>query len=597
MRFCFVSTHRGSHFMTELLSAMAAATESAGHAAELVFDEFPPLREECIYVVIPHEFHAWGKPGGFPDRPQRERTIALCTENPGTEWFDATYELVPELAAAVSINRSSAAELQRRGVRCEHIQLGYVPQWDTWSGDATAQRPLDVLYLGAADPRRDPLLAGLGKELSVRECELLIPPLEPRTAPRPDFLTGSEKYHRLRSAKVLLNLHRTTSASLEWMRFIEAICNGCVVVSEPCLDNEPLIPGEHFVQASADRIALAVNTVLDDPDRLRQIRACAYEFIRGELPMQHAGERLGKLASELPREPPAAHGSRFADAHGTHAPPQLPQPRTRQPPPSVRAKRGWLRSLPARTANRLSRPTIVATTPCYPAAAPRISVLAVCRPDEKIESLESVAEAFDGSLELLVLDWQTDDRSTTTHERFVRDRPWLPAMLLRQSASRGRGHSLNMLTERSRGDYVFVLGAGCGIYPSALKRLVATLDADPSAFFCYPMVAAFDGDRPTQLLGSLPWEPERLKRGNWIDDTALLRRERLLALGGYCTDPRLAGWEGFELWCRCAESGGRGAHVPQVLAWRRAGVVPGTSEMWTLMRARFPRLLGDRKDD
>src|SRR5437016_3412550 len=104
MRFCFVSTSRGSHFMTELLAAIAAATRAAGHDADLVFDEFPTLPAECVYVVIPHEFHAWCDPRGFPNPGQLARTIALSTENPGTEWFEATHELLPQFAAAVSIN-------------------------------------------------------------------------------------------------------------------------------------------------------------------------------------------------------------------------------------------------------------------------------------------------------------------------------------------------------------------------------------------------------------------------------------------------------------------------------------------------------------
>ena len=301
MNFCFVTTRRGSYFMTELLSAVAGATESAGHTTELAFDAFPPRGDGCVYVVIPHEFHAWGDPHGFPDASQRARTIALCTENPGTEWFEQTYELVAEFAAAVSINRSSAAELRRRGVRCEHLQLGYSPSWDTWHRDEGFERPIDVLYLGAADPRRDPLLAGIGGELWMRECQFLVPPLEPRTRPRPDFLKEADKYHRLRSAKVLLNLHRTTSSALEWMRFLEAICNGCVVVSEPCLDSEPLVADEHFLTAGVEQIADVVNGLLDEPERLRQLREQAYDFVRDALPMRPAVERLATLAAELPQ--------------------------------------------------------------------------------------------------------------------------------------------------------------------------------------------------------------------------------------------------------------------------------------------------------
>jgi hypothetical protein len=38
MHFCLVSTGRGSHFMTELLSAISAATAEAGHDVELAFE-------------------------------------------------------------------------------------------------------------------------------------------------------------------------------------------------------------------------------------------------------------------------------------------------------------------------------------------------------------------------------------------------------------------------------------------------------------------------------------------------------------------------------------------------------------------------------
>jgi Glycosyl transferases group 1 len=315
MRFCFLSTRRGSHFMTELLAALADACAEAGHSTELAFDAYPPLAMadgETVYVAIPHELHAHGDPAGLPDARQRARTIALCTENPGTPWFEQTLGLVTEFAAAVSINRSSAAALQRRGVPCAHIQLGYVPAWDTWRRDEHTHRPIDVLYLGAADPRRDPLLPGIARGLSARECQFLVPPLEVRTAPRPDFITGIDKYHRLRSSCVLLNLHRTTSRAFEWMRFLEAICNGCVVVSEPSLDSEPLLPGEHFLEADVAHIASVVEELLDDPARLVELRERAYDFVRRELPMRPAVERLAELAAELPREPAAKGDSRVA---------------------------------------------------------------------------------------------------------------------------------------------------------------------------------------------------------------------------------------------------------------------------------------------
>jgi hypothetical protein len=72
----------------------------------------------------------------------------------------------------------------------------------------------------------------------------------------------------------------------------------------------------------------------------------------------------------------------------------------------------------------------------------------------------------------------------------------------------------------------------------------------------------------------------------------LIRRGRLLDLGGYTTDPSLAGCEDFDLLCKCAEAGGVGVHLPEVLGWRRAGVEADACEKYALMHERFPHLLG-----
>jgi hypothetical protein len=627
MHFFFVSTRRGSYFMTELLSAISAATRAAGHTAELVFDEFPRVPRDCIYVFIPHEFHAWGDPSGFPDPRQSARTIALCTENPGTQWFEGTYQLVPEYAAAVSINRSSAAELQRRGIQCEHLQLGYSPLWDSWLRNPSAERQIDVLYLGAADPRRDPLLGGLGKDLWARDCQFLIPPLEPRTNPRPDFLKGPEKYHRLCSAQVLLNLHRTTSSALEWMRFLEAICNGCVVVSEPCVDNEPLVPGEHYVAATADTIGPVVDRLLDDQEELRRVRERAYDFVREQLPMDPAGSRLTELALELPRHPPGRSGpSLLAEPRITPPTPVGPQveagraedaQRTDDAPPAhetwprgantsaleikLRKAHGLLRAISDRAVRRPPRGIrILAKTLSYARTQPRVTVITVVANNIErgtVDALTSVAASHLGELELLILSVNSTRSLSNVLKGFLEDHPNLPAALLTQPIDRGLARSRNALIERSRGEYVFILDHQGGIYPSTLDRLASALDEDARAMFSYPMIAVFDGGRPVELLGSLPWEPERLKKGNWIDAMALVRRKGLLELGGYSTDPRLAGLEEFDLWCKCAESGGYGVQVPQVLAWhpRSPDSMPAHAERgeaWALMQARFPRLLG-----
>jgi Glycosyl transferases group 1 len=627
MQFCFVSTRRGSHFMTELLGAFADALADEGHSVELVLDAFPQRDLDCVYVVVPHEFDAWGDPSGFPDARQRARTIALCTENHGTEWFEATYRLISQYAAAAAINRASAAELRRRGIRCEHVQLGYVPSWDSWRRDEATRREIEVLYLGAADPRRDPLLAGLGGDLARRRCEFLVPPLEPRTGPRPDFLTGARKYQRLRAAEVLLNLHRTTSAALEWMRFLEAICNGCVVVSEPSIDGDPLIAGEHFVEARADRIGQVIDDLLDEPDSLRATRQRAYDFVREELPMRSAATRLAELAAELPRSASPETGRALGAAVASDAEVALalrltqagtePTSRcleqARRPVEDGGASPGVFGTTPARRGperliRRLRRAlgtdgTIDIRSRSYDQARPHVSVISVVAPGNEqpaVEALVSIGESSDCRLEVLTVATATGGPLL---ERFSRDHPSLPFASYRVPAIDTPGAALNRLIEHARGDHVFVMDPRGGVFPGTLTRLAEALDGDRMASFAYSMVAVFEGERATKLRSSLPWEPVRLMRDDWIDGMALVRRERLIELGCFTTDPSLAGWEAFDLWCRCAETGGYGLHVPQVLAWHRddTGWIsvehddPDTAG-WRLMRRRHPALL-QRADD
>ena len=617
MLLCFVSIRRGNYFMTELLSMLSGAAATAGHEVGLAFDEFPPLPKDGAYVVIPHEFYAQADERSFPDAAQCARTIALCTENPGTEWFEHASDLLPHFGAAMAINRGSVAELRRRGIACEHLQLGYSPLWDGWQRDESVERPIDVLYLGAEDLRRDAILAGYGRHLWARDCEFLVPPLESRAIPRPDYLTGTDKYQRLRAAQLLLNLHRAQSASMEWVRFLESASNGCVMVSEPCLDHDPLVPGEHFLAASAEGLPHVANRLLDDPDRLRSIRLAAYDYVRDQLPMRHGAELLAALAAATLERAPTGPPARTAasDAARSPLPPRAPA-LTPPPPDGMHTLGKVVRALSVETRDlhravdevahrvRTGQPSsveIVAATPAYDAAAPRVSVIVtVCDYAREVrDALGGVAASRYSDLELLVLDDASSDGSDEAVADLLEAHPWLPAMLLRQPVNRGLARSRNTLLEHARGEYVFVLDADNGIYPSALAKLVAALDSDTHATFAYPMIGLFRDGRPEALLSALPWEPERLRSGNYIDAMALIRREHLVELGGYTTEPRLTGWEDFHLWCSCAEAGRYGILVPQVLAWYRrtahsmlSDVETSTTVAWSLMRSRFPDLLG-----
>ena len=90
--------------------------------------------------------------------------------------------------------------------------------------------------------------------------------------------------------------------------------------------------------------------------------------------------------------------------------------------------------------------------------------------------------------------------------------------------------------------------------------------ADPDAVFAYPILEVHEDGLPITLLGYQPWEPAQLRVRNYIDALALIRRRDAIALGGYTEDLRLYGWEDYDLWCRVADRGRYGVHVPEILA-------------------------------
>jgi Glycosyl transferase family 2 len=572
--------------MTELLEAVAAAVADEGVEVSLEADRYPPFRDGVAYVLIPHEFFDSAPRGGEPTPGHLRRTVGFCVELPGTPWFWETWRHAPRLGALVDIRESSARKFRMAGIPCTHAPLGYSPAWDRWDRDEFSPRPIDVLYMGSAEPRRERVLAGYAETLAGKATRLLIPPEAPKPHASPSFLLGEDKHDLLRSSKTLLNLHRTDADALEWPRVLEAICNGCVVITERSIDMAPLVPGEHLIAARAESLGFLAERLLDDPDRLQRTRLSAYDFVRRELPMSTGARRLIEVAERLvsrrlrPGAVEQAPGEPVDEADGTPdvvedavAPLRRAVKRALLETQEVRRELGRLLD-EGENGPREARVETVTTTPAYGRAEPRVTVgISLHNYEAEVsDALRSLTTSEYEDFEVLVLDDASTDGSAAAVLRFLDAHPWLPAALLQHSTNAGLPRTRNAITERARGELVFVLDADNGIYPHALARLVAALDADPDAAFAYPIIAARENGRPAGLLSRHGWDPGLLAEDNTIDAMALIRREVLLELGGYCTDPRLIGWEDYDLWCQIAERGWRGVHVPELLAWyRRTG--------------------------
>ncbi len=609
---CFVSASSQNVFFGELLDALADALGEHDIAVERAVDYFPELRDGLAYAFVPHELIPLLMPDAHPSDRQLRRSVAICTEQPGTPWFDHTVQIARRAGSSVDINRLGVAEQRKLGIDATFLQLGYTPLWDCWHGEREPARPVDLALLAGSTPRRLAAVAASAGHLASRRTELHMPEaFVPHLAESRHFLAGERKWELLARTKVLMNIHRSELGYFEWHRAIETLANGCVLLSEHSLGFAPLVPGEHFVSVSYDSLDVALGALLADEESLERMRESAYDFVRSELPLARSVEVLAEALTDVLRAPT---GPARADG-------RVPSPRPKRPPmpppefERVASQRSELDVLRMATKQLLldqremrktlhnievaveggSREDVVESF--GPArAAPRVSVVVTVYNYAALvtKAIESVAASEFTDYELVIVDDASSDDSGERIREALLWAPWVTAKLITRGRNEGLAQARNLGSELAAGEFVFILDADNMIYPHALGRLVRALDEDPTASFAYGIIEQFGIGGSTGLLSYLEWDPQRLRYGNFVDAMAMMRRQALLEARGYVTDPRLHGWEDFALWCAFASRGLHGVRVPEIVARYRAAAHSmisitniDTSVAWTLLLDRF----------
>lgn len=565
MRLAFVTASASNLFMTELLELVADGACAQGVDATVHHDGWPAPERDLAYVTVPHEVCPFlPPPGGV-----LARTVALCTEQPGTAWFETAATWAARCGAVADISTVGALGLRAWGLEPVHVQLGWCPALE--AAPRHAERPVDVLYLGSAAPRREVLLAGYADALWPYDHRLLIPPPWSKPQERPDFVVGARKRELIAGAKVLLGLRRQPEPYFEWARALDAIAGGAVLVCEAGAGFAPLVPGEHLLTGGAPGLALLAEGLLHEPERRDAIAAAALERARGlTMGIPALLEAAGRAAAAP--VPAALVPAREAPQRpsGPQAPPRPPDDE-----PAAAAARTAIADRRARERAAAADPDALTTLhDTRTGTPPRISVLvpAYRAAGTIAATLQSVAaQTVAAELEVLVHDDACPEGSGAVAAAFLAERPWLQAHVVRRAANAGLPAGRNTLAALARGPLLLVLDADNELLPPAAERLAAALDADPGAAFAYPVLAGHVDGRPSGLLSSLAWDPTLLRHLNPIDALALIRADALDAAGGYLDDLALYGWEDWDLWCTFADAGRRGVHVPQLLArYRRA---------------------------
>jgi hypothetical protein len=563
----------GNAFMTDIARWIAEAGESAGRVARVIDDGSPPDDEDAVNLVVaPHEFYLLGEYDDATIHRAARLSVPVCTEQPGTRWFDIGLVTTGASRMALDINIHGVAALRAEGVDAEHLRLGGVPSMVA----PAVERDIDVVLLGGKTERRAARLAAMAPALWQRECDLrLFAFTKPVQADTPGLVFGDDKYRLLARSRILLNIHRDDERPgyFEWARMMEAMANGCCIVTEPVAGFEPFVEGRHFI--ATDDLEGAVTELLGDDDRRNEIGEAARRAALETFPLS---ESLAPLLRRIDDTPPTPNPRRTPKyGHRMVAAEQRPLLPVFQPNRQIRAK--LYHALVAETnlqrgierARSLLRHGVddhieITQSVSYETASPQVSVVVTLYNYAHFvrETLDSIVASVGVDLEVVIVDDHSTDDGRSVVGAFIDQHPDLPVLLLGSDINRGLPAARNLGFEHARADRVMVMDADNLVYPNAIERLSRALDQDPDASFAYSSLEEF-GVEPG-VRSAMAFSIEHLCAANYIDAQAMIRVEAWARHGGYrAGDEMVFGWEDWELWLRMAAAGDHGVHVAQML--------------------------------
>lgn len=300
---CFVLAPGQNHFFAEVAEAMKVELEGAGIRSEISREGFPPLRDGLVYVLIPpHEFRGLAPPEHWPTPAQLERTMFYCFEQPGTKFFEEDLRMCQGPVGAVfDINAVSVEAFRQEGVPAHHAPLGWT---SAWAFPERRERDVDLLHLGIYSPRRGEALARSAERLAHWRTALVLGDDHgPNSVEQPNFTIGHDKWDLLARSRVLLNIHVGDRPYFEWLRVVQAICNGVLVVSEHSTGTAPLRAGEHFVSGAADGLVALAEPYLEDEELRATMAGRALDYLRQQLPLSATASRVALIAEDVGRRP------------------------------------------------------------------------------------------------------------------------------------------------------------------------------------------------------------------------------------------------------------------------------------------------------
>lgn len=570
----------GNAFMRDIATWITETSLELGRGAEMIDDRLPAADGSINLVVAPHEFYVLRADSDDAVRAAIRQSVPICTEQPGTPWFELAYDLCSASPLVADINAAGYDEFERRGTFAARLHLGGVPSM-RWALESR-RRDVDVLFLGGYTERRGTILASLAPLLWNRNAEIRTFSFSrPLSGEEPGMVFGAEKYELLSRSKVLVNLHRSEGSGgyFEWARMVETMANGCVVLTEPSVDHDPLVDGEHFVSSALDGLGDTLVELLQDHDRRAEIASLAQRAVLETFPLRDSLgllleriDAIGALPEQIERNRWSWRSPQRPIKRG-HAQPLLGEFR-----PHARRRKEVFDLLLSEMRHRrdidatrcllrhgIEGHTEVIDTPSWADARPEVSVIITLfdYADVVGECIESLIATTGAVIEIVVVDDHSTDHGRSVVREIVKSHPSVPLRLIASDVNRGLPASRNLAFSHTRAEKIMVMDADNAIYPTCLRRLADALNEDQGASFAYATLEMFGTEQG--LASAQGWFVPWLCDANYIDAQAMIRRSAFERHDGYRVDDAIHGWEDWDLWLRFAVAGEYGVHVPQML--------------------------------
>lgn len=196
---------------------------------------------------------------------------------------------------------------------------------------------------------------------------------------------------------------------------------------------------------------------------------------------------------------------------------------------------------------------------------PKISVIIPCYNlgEYLDEAVDSVFEQTFHDFEIIIVnDGSTDDSTNRLLWNYSR-----PRTRVIQTENRGPAAARNAGIKLARGTYLCALDADDKLHPEYFEKAAGVLDDNPSVMFVSCWLQAF-GDE------DWVWKQQNCDLVTLLGECtvatpALVRKESVLAVGGYDEDPAQWGNEDWLLWISLVSQGCKGIILPEVLFYYR----------------------------